>query len=233
MKRLLRAALSLLIALGLAIALWPLGQAAYARWSQNSLRAAWHDAAAQTRTGNPLAKGQRPERQKPLARRATRSGGRVKSPPSAAPSPLRASLRARRWPLTRVIAPDIGLDAVVVPGVDEASLRRGPGHWPGSALPGQPGNCVIAAHRNVYGSWLYRVDELLPGSLITLRTPEDSFDYQVVQSSTIADTDTSILQPHTQKDAPSQLTLITCTMQRTTTRIVIVAQLVPSQKEPY
>ncbi len=149
----------------------------------------------------------------------------------AASSPIRAASPAREWPPTRIIAPDMGLDAVVVSGVSESALRRGPGHWPGSALPGQPGNCVIAGHRNVYGSYFYRVDELLPGSLITLRTPDDSFNYQVVQSHTVADTDVSVLQPPAQKDAPPQLTLITCTVRRTTTRIVVTAHLVPPEEK--
>jgi sortase A len=83
----------------------------------------------------------------------------------------------------------------VVQGFDEESLRRAPGHEPSSALPGQPGNCVIAAHRNVYGSWFYKVDQLWPGSMVTLRTPTESFDYQIISVRTTHDSDISVLRP--------------------------------------
>ncbi len=42
----------------------------------------------------------------------------------------------------------VGLDAVVIEGVGRDSLTLGPGHLSGSALPGQPENCVIAGHRD-------------------------------------------------------------------------------------
>jgi hypothetical protein len=48
MKRLLRALLSLVIVGGIGVALWPLGQIAYARWNQNALRAEWQQAAQET-----------------------------------------------------------------------------------------------------------------------------------------------------------------------------------------
>ncbi|MBC7791721.1 MAG: class D sortase [Anaerolineae bacterium] len=51
-------------------------------------------------------------------------------------------------PLARLIIPRIGLDEIVVEGVDGASLNAGPGHLPGSALPGEPGNSVVSAHRD-------------------------------------------------------------------------------------
>jgi sortase A len=51
-------------------------------------------------------------------------------------------------PMGRIIIPAIGLDEVVVEGVDDAELNAGPGHLPGSAIPGQPGNAVISAHRD-------------------------------------------------------------------------------------
>jgi sortase A len=90
----------------------------------------------------------------------------------------------------------------------------------------QPGNCVIAAHRNVYGAWFYKVDQLWPGSIVTLRTPNDSFDYQIVSVYATHDSDISVLRPPPPGEPP-RLTLLTCTVQRSTSRIVLVAQLVP------
>ena len=77
---------------------------------------------------------------------------------------LRASVDGREReipvpgaPLARLVVPAIGLDEVVVEGVDESSLRAGPGHLPGSALPGERGNAVVSAHRDRHFHRLGRV----------------------------------------------------------------------------
>lgn len=51
-------------------------------------------------------------------------------------------------PLARLRIPRLGMDEVVVEGVGAAELRAGPGHLPGSAVPGESGNSVISAHRD-------------------------------------------------------------------------------------
>lgn len=51
-------------------------------------------------------------------------------------------------PVAHLLVPRLGLDEVVVEGVDEKQLTAGPGHLPGSAMPGQAGNAVISAHRD-------------------------------------------------------------------------------------
>lgn len=51
-------------------------------------------------------------------------------------------------PVARLVIPRIGLDAIVLEGVSDDELNAGPGHFPGSALPGAKGNAVISAHRD-------------------------------------------------------------------------------------
>lgn len=51
-------------------------------------------------------------------------------------------------PIARLMIPRLGLDEVVVEGVRDSDLRAGPGHLPGSAIPGDSGNAVISAHRD-------------------------------------------------------------------------------------
>src|SRR5687768_5168673 len=51
-------------------------------------------------------------------------------------------------PVARLTIPRIGLDEIVVEGVGNRELNAGPGHLPGSALPGLPGNSVVSAHRD-------------------------------------------------------------------------------------
>ena len=57
-------------------------------------------------------------------------------------------------PIARLIIPSIGLDEVVVEGVGDDELNAGPGHLPGSPLPGYRGNAVISAHRDRHFSTL-------------------------------------------------------------------------------
>jgi LPXTG-site transpeptidase (sortase) family protein len=52
------------------------------------------------------------------------------------------------YPIARLVIPRLGLDHIVFEGVSEQALNAGPGHLPGSVLPGQPGNAIISAHRD-------------------------------------------------------------------------------------
>jgi sortase A len=51
-------------------------------------------------------------------------------------------------PVARLMIPRLGLDEIVLEGVDDDVLNAGPGHLPGSVLPGEQGNAVISAHRD-------------------------------------------------------------------------------------
>ena len=57
-------------------------------------------------------------------------------------------------PMARLLIPSLGLDEVVVEGVGNDELNAGPGHLPGSAVPGDAGNAVISAHRDRHFSSL-------------------------------------------------------------------------------
>ena len=66
-----------------------------------------------------------------------------------------ASAPARKGaPVARLTIPSLGLDEIVVEGVGDDELNAGPGHLPGSATPGEPGNAVISAHRDRHFSTL-------------------------------------------------------------------------------
>ena len=69
-------------------------------------------------------------------------------------------------PVGVITIPKIGLQAVIVEGIDRADLKKGPGHYPGTPLPGQAGNAAIAGHRTTYGAPFNRIDELIPGDEI-------------------------------------------------------------------
>jgi len=82
-------------------------------------------------------------------------------------------------PVGVITIPKIGLQAVVVEGIDRADLKKGPGRYPGTSLPGQPGNAAIAGHRTTYGAPFNRIDELTPGDEIEVTTPQGGFLYRV------------------------------------------------------
>jgi sortase A len=68
---------------------------------------------------------------------------------------------------------------VVVEGVSTADLKKGPGHIPGTALPGEVGNVVLSGHRTTYGAPFERFDELQPGDAVVVETRDTWFTYTV------------------------------------------------------
>ncbi|HLU41034.1 MAG TPA: class E sortase [Microthrixaceae bacterium] len=83
-------------------------------------------------------------------------------------------------PLGVIEIPKIGLEWAIVEGVSKEDLKKGPGHYPGTALPGQAGNAGIAGHRTTYGAPFNRIDELVPGDEIRVTTPQGRFVYEVI-----------------------------------------------------
>lgn len=78
--------------------------------------------------------------------------------------------------------PTFGLDyaRVVVEGTDESELYEGPGHYVGTALPGQVGNFAIAGHRVSKGSPFLDLDKLRAGDPIVIETQATWFVYRVL-----------------------------------------------------
>jgi sortase A len=73
----------------------------------------------------------------------------------------------------------IDLNAVVVNGTSDASLRKAPGHYRGTVMPGQRGSAGIAGHRTSYGAPFRRVDKLRVGDSIVVTMPYGRFSYRV------------------------------------------------------
>ena len=67
----------------------------------------------------------------------------------------------------------------MVEGVGVPDLKKGPGHYPETPLPGQEGNAAIAGHRTTYGAPFNRIDELEPGDEILVQTLQGTFRYIV------------------------------------------------------
>ena len=67
-------------------------------------------------------------------------------------------------------------------GVRLSTLNHGPGHWPGTAMPGQLGNVVIAGHRVSHNHEFRHVDQLVAGDDVVMTTDAGRFDYKVVST---------------------------------------------------
>lgn len=143
-------------------------------------------------------------------------------PPKTLSHPVARYTPGERFPMTQIAIPSIGLDAIVVEGVSMGALSRGPGHFPGTALPGAQGNCCIAGHRNMYGSWFRRLNDVSGGDLITLSVPGAEFDYRVTRTFKVLPQDVDVLA---QTPGPT-LTLVTCTpVPHPTHRLIVTAGL--------
>ena len=106
----------------------------------------------------------------------------------------------RRQPLkgdsiARIQIPSIGVDEYVVEGTDLESLRKGPGHYPETPLPGEKGTSAIAGHRTTYGAPFRHIDELDRGDQIIVDMPDGRFIYRVEESKIVDDQDLSVLDP--------------------------------------
>jgi sortase A len=106
----------------------------------------------------------------------------------------------RREPLegdaiARIEIPALGVSEYVVEGTDTGDLRKGPGHYPDTPLPGDRGTAAIAGHRTTYGAPFRDVDELEHGDVIRVDMPDGRFVYRVQHTRIVDDQDLSVLEP--------------------------------------
>jgi sortase A len=66
----------------------------------------------------------------------------------------------------RLQIPAIDIDAPLIEGIRLSTLDFGPGHWPGTAMPGELGNVVVAGHRTSHDAHFRNVDQLQPGDQV-------------------------------------------------------------------
>ncbi|MEN3304293.1 MAG: sortase [Micromonosporaceae bacterium] len=116
------------------------------------------------------------------------------------------------WAIGRLYIPTLKLVWVVVEGVDLKDIRYAPGHYPGTAMPGQLGNFSIAAHREPGMFW--DLDRVRDGDDLVVETRTSWYVYQVFQTHIVTPHSVEVVAPVpnqpgaavTQKD----MTLTTC-----------------------
>ena len=129
-------------------------------------------------------------------------------------------------PVARLVIPKIGLDEIVLEGVDDNSMNGGPGHFPGSPFPGEPGNAIISAHRDRH---FRHFDDLAIGDTIRTESGSRSATWVIV-SRRVVDKATPALFP----SKKATLTLTTCWPIRyfgsAPDRLIVTARPVESTK---
>jgi sortase A len=114
----------------------------------------------------------------------------------------RASARSGA-PWGRIKISSIGLSSMILEGVDHETLRRGIGHIPGTALPGEPGNVALAGHRDTFFRALRNIQK---DDEITLETLNGMYRYRVDLLQIVAPERIEVLDNSTEPT----LTLVTC-----------------------
>ena len=145
-------------------------------WQQQEARRAWDEAEARAIVA--------------LARRTVTADGLL-------PAPVLTGA-----PVARLLIPRLGLDEIVIEGVDDFALNGGPGHLPGSAFPGEAGNSIISAHRDRHFSSLGAI--AVGDTVITESGPHRT--QWVVLSKRVIDADAPALY----RTPDATLTLTTC-----------------------
>jgi sortase A len=115
---------------------------------------------------------------------------------------------------------------VLFEGVSHEDLKRGPGHYPGTALPGVVGNMVVSGHRTTYGAPFNRVDELHSGDPIVVETRDTWFTYRVTSQRIVSPKAVEVTYPVPMHkgQVPTQklLTLTTCNPKYSASQRLIV-----------
>lgn len=143
------------------------------------------------------------------------------------PSPVTGTVAADPPELGSGVAvldiPKINLSIVVVQGIAVDDLKKGPGHWDNTPLPGQAGNVVISGHRTTYLHPFYNLNDLAAGDPIFLTNRAgQKFTYLVSKTSVVPPSDVAVAS----NTADNRLTLTTCNPRYSATqRMIVVAQL--------
>ena len=150
-------------------------------------------------------------------------GGKSVAPAIPSPKSAVTNVEPRQTPalitgalMGRVSIDRLHLSAMVREGVDAGTLSKAVGHVPTTALPGNPGNFAIAAHRDT----LFRaLKDIQTGDLVKFQSTGGTYTYQVLATKIVQPSDVSVLradgggliqEPAGRPEGDRLLTMITC-----------------------
>ncbi|HWJ63963.1 MAG TPA: class E sortase, partial [Acidimicrobiales bacterium] len=115
------------------------------------------------------------------------------------------------------------VNRTVVSGVSLDQLKRGPGHYPETPLPGQKGNVSIAGHRTTYGQPFHNLDKVKKGDQIIFETLQGTFVYEATETIIVKPSQTEILEDK----GDNRITLIACHPKYSAAeRLIVIGKLV-------
>jgi len=166
---------------------------------------------------------------------ATLPGEAASSPPSAAPNSASGAsgqgfvdepVPGDAMGIIRIPRLGSSYSFAIVEGVSTDDLKKGPGHYPGSALPGHVGNFVLSGHRTTYLAPFNGLADLNPGDAIVIETRDTWYTYRVTRSETVLPTDVDVILPVPDKPrakpTKALITLTTCTPKYSASHRLIV-----------
>jgi len=125
--------------------------------------------------------------------------------------------------LGKLLIPSVGVSEYVVEGTDADNLRKGPGHYPDTPLPGQHGTVAVAGHRTTYGAPFRKLNDVKRGDRIVFELPYSTFVYRVDKTQIVDDSALWV----TDKVGHDQLVLTAChPLYSAAQRIVAFARLI-------
>jgi len=137
----------------------------------------------------------------------------------------------------RLIIPAVGLDVGFAAGVDNGVLQWGPGHWPGTPLPGAPGNAVLSGHRTTFTKPFAELELLKPGDTVTTGVGAlAGTEFRVTGTQIVEEeryVDVVLAQPEDPNVRVRRLTLFACHPKGLSSqRIVVTAEVLPEGAAP-
>ncbi|MFC4530972.1 class E sortase [Sphaerisporangium dianthi] len=133
--------------------------------------------------------------------------------------------------------PRLGRDYeyAVLEGVGPEDLRRGPGHYPGTARPGKIGNFVLSGHRTTYAAPFNRIDELRRGDDIVVEAPEARYTYRVSGKQVVTPDQVDVIAPVPNhpgaRPTEAVITLTTCHPEYSARQRLVVYGVLAGRRE--
>jgi sortase A len=159
------------------------------------------------------------------------------APPTDAPTTKRVTTTTKAQPLPQpepppsdpyaptplvqvgvIEIPKVNLVHPVYEGVTLTVIDHGPGHWPGSAMPGQRGNSVFPGHRVTHSRPFYNLDLLANGDQIVFHMPKEDIVYKVTSTQIVVPTDLWVIDPTPEPT----VTLIACHPKHSAAQRIVV-----------
>jgi sortase A len=109
------------------------------------------------------------------------------------PQPIPPEGTEKTTDIGRISIPKLGLDLDMYEGVTLGTLDHGPGHWPGTAMPGQRGNVVVAGHRVSHSKPFRYLDKLVEGDQVSFTVDGATSTYEVTGHDIVTPTTVQIV----------------------------------------